>query len=84
MCTKLFGRMIHLRLILIRHGDPDYERDNLTPRGQREAALLADRAASWEVDEAFCSPPGAGEGHRRSDPGGTEHGGLYAGLAPGI
>lgn len=47
-----------MRLILIRHGDPDYARDDLTPRGQREAALLADRAATWEVDEAFCSPLG--------------------------
>lgn len=47
-----------MRLLLIRHGDPDYERDDLTPRGRREAALLAERAAGWHVDEAFCSPLG--------------------------
>lgn len=47
-----------MRLILIRHGDPDYAVDGLTPKGRREAELLAQRAASWQVDAAFCSPLG--------------------------
>ncbi|MBQ9421016.1 MAG: histidine phosphatase family protein [Lachnospiraceae bacterium] len=32
-----------MKLIFIRHGDPDYEHDTLTEKGRREAALLADR-----------------------------------------
>ena len=32
-----------MRFLIIRHGDPDYEKDSLTEKGWREAALLADR-----------------------------------------
>ena len=34
-----------MRLLLIRHGDPDYVHDDLTETGKREAALLAERIA---------------------------------------
>ncbi len=47
-----------MRLILIRHGDPDYVRDDLTEKGKREAALLAERASKWHVDEVYTSPLG--------------------------
>lgn len=47
-----------MRLIFIRHGDPDYVNDSLTEKGRREAALLAERVASWKVDEFYCSPLG--------------------------
>lgn len=47
-----------MRLILIRHGDPDYERDSLTEKGWTEAALLAKRTKNWNVDDAFVSPLG--------------------------
>ena len=47
-----------MRLILIRHGDPDYERDTLTDKGWREARLLAKRVQSWKVDDVFVSPLG--------------------------
>ena len=30
-------------LLIIRHGDPDYERDTHTEKGWREAELIADR-----------------------------------------
>ena len=30
-----------MRLIFIRHGEPDYERDTLTEKGMKEAACLA-------------------------------------------
>ena len=33
-----------MRILLIRHGDPDYEHDTLTEKGRREAALLAEAA----------------------------------------
>lgn len=47
-----------MRLILIRHGDPDYERDSLTQKGWREAELLAKRVRNWKVDDVFVSPLG--------------------------
>ena len=47
-----------MRLILIRHGDPDYEHDTLTQKGRREAALLAERTKTWKVDDVYTSPLG--------------------------
>ena len=44
-----------MRLLLIRHGDPDYEHDGLTPVGEREAALLVPRMAGETVTEFFVS-----------------------------
>ena len=38
-----------MRILFIRHGDPDYINDTLTKKGHREAKLLAERAA----DEFF-------------------------------
>ena len=31
-----------MRILMIRHGDPDYEHDSLTETGKKEAALLAE------------------------------------------
>ena len=47
-----------MRLIIIRHGDPDYEKDSLTPKGWREAELLADRISKLDVRGFYCSPLG--------------------------
>ena len=47
-----------MRLILIRHGDPDYANDTLTEKGEREARLLAGRISGWKMDEIYCSPLG--------------------------
>lgn len=48
-----------MRLIFIRHGDPDYVNDNLTEKGKREAALLAPRmAALRNVSAVYLSPFG--------------------------
>ena len=38
-----------MRLLIIRHGDPDYERDSLTEKGRREAELLAERLAGPDL-----------------------------------
>ena len=38
-----------MRILLIRHGDPDYVNDTLTEKGRREAALLAKRAVSMNT-----------------------------------
>ena len=47
-----------MKLLLIRHGDPDYEHDCLTPTGQREAAMLAERIAPLPVRDYYVSPLG--------------------------
>ena len=47
-----------MKLLLIRHGDPDYAVDGLTARGRREAALLAERIAPMDVSEYFVSTMG--------------------------
>ena len=47
-----------MKLLLIRHGDPDYEHDDLTEVGRREAALLAERIAPMPIREYYVSPLG--------------------------
>ena len=47
-----------MRILLIRHGDPDYVHDTLTEKGHREAALLAERAEALHLGECFVSPLG--------------------------
>ena len=47
-----------MRLIFIRHAEPDYSIDSLTEKGWREAKLLAERTKRWKVDEFYCSPLG--------------------------
>lgn len=47
-----------MKLVIIRHGDPDYEKDSLTPKGWREAELLADRISRLDVKDFYCSPLG--------------------------
>ena len=47
-----------MKILLIRHGDPDYTVDGLTETGRREAALLAERIAPMDVTEYFVSTMG--------------------------
>ena len=47
-----------MRLLFIRHGDPDYAADGLTATGQREAELLADRIAPMDITEYYVSTMG--------------------------
>ena len=47
-----------MRLLFIRHGDPDYEHDGLTPTGEREAEFLVPRMAGETITEFFVSPLG--------------------------
>ncbi len=47
-----------MKLIFIRHGEPDYSIDSLTEKGFREARLLAERTAKWNVTDFYCSPLG--------------------------
>jgi len=47
-----------MRILIVRHGDPDYEKDSLTEKGWKEAALLADRIAKEKIDAFYVSPLG--------------------------
>ncbi len=47
-----------MRIIFIRHAEPDYEKHSITEKGIKEAACLALRVKNWDVDEFFVSPLG--------------------------
>lgn len=47
-----------MRLLIIRHGDPDYSIDGLTEKGKKEVKLLADKLQNEKIDEIYCSPLG--------------------------
>lgn len=44
-----------MRLLIIRHGEPDYEKDSLTEKGWREAAYLAERLKKTRIDHCYVS-----------------------------
>jgi broad specificity phosphatase PhoE len=47
-----------MKLLFIRHADPDYEKDSLTEKGWREAELLADRISALDVKNFYVSTLG--------------------------
>ena len=47
-----------MRLLFIRHGDPDYANDTLTEQGKIEAKLLSDVIGDFEIDDIYVSPLG--------------------------
>lgn len=47
-----------MKLLIIRHADPDYERDTLTEKGWKEAELLSNRLATMDIKEFYVSPLG--------------------------
>ena len=47
-----------MKLLLIRHGDPDYSIDSLTEKGWREAEMLSERIAPMDIKAYYVSPLG--------------------------
>ncbi len=47
-----------MRLIFVRHADPDYSIDSLTEKGWKEAELLSRRLSSMDIEAFYCSPLG--------------------------
>jgi len=47
-----------MKLLIIRHADPDYERDSLTEKGWKEAELLSNKLATMDIKEFYVSPLG--------------------------
>lgn len=47
-----------MKLLIVRHGDPDYSIDSLTEKGRREAVYLSERMAKLDVRACYVSPLG--------------------------
>ena len=47
-----------MKLVIVRHGDPNYEIDSLTPTGWKEAELLVPRISAMDVKAFYVSPLG--------------------------
>lgn len=47
-----------MRILIIRHGDPDYAKDSLTERGFIEAELLSEKLKNENITKIYCSPLG--------------------------
>ena len=52
------GDILKMKILLIRHAEPDYTVDSLTPKGRVEAELLSRRMAGVPVDDFYVSPLG--------------------------
>lgn len=47
-----------MKILIVRHGDPDYSIDSLTEKGWKEAEYLSERLAKLDVREFYVSPLG--------------------------
>lgn len=47
-----------MKLLIVRHGDPDYELDSLTSKGFREAEILSEKLSRMKIDAFYVSPLG--------------------------
>jgi probable phosphoglycerate mutase len=47
-----------MKIIIVRHGEPNYEIDGLTDRGVIEAELVSERLIKEKVSKIYCSPLG--------------------------
>ena len=47
-----------MKLLIIRHGDPNYETDSLTDTGKIEAELLSRKLCKMDIDSFYVSPLG--------------------------
>ena len=47
-----------MKLLIVRHGDPDYAKDSLTEKGWREARYLSEHLIKMGIDDFYVSPLG--------------------------
>lgn len=52
------GGRSRMRILIVRHGDPNYEIDSLTETGWKEAKLVADRISKMNIKDFYTSPFG--------------------------
>lgn len=55
-----------MRIIIVRHGEPNYELDSLTERGFQEAELLSNALVNAGITDIYCSP--LGRAQRTAEP----------------
>ena len=48
-----------MKLLIVRHGDPDYTIDSLTEKGWKEAEYLSERLSKLDVKDFYVSPLGS-------------------------
>lgn len=47
-----------MEILIVRHAEPDYSIDSLTPKGWVEAELLSRKLEKMDIKEFYCSPLG--------------------------
>ena len=47
-----------MKIMIVRHGDPDYSIDGLTEKGEHEALLLSNRLVKEKITKLYCSTLG--------------------------
>ncbi len=55
---SFYVRGMVMRIIFVRHGEPNYEKDCLTELGHRQAELAAERLKGENITEIWSSPQG--------------------------
>ena len=60
MAFTAFGKDAEsvMKILIIRHGEPDYEKDSLTEKGWKEAELLSEELCRREIHHFYVSPYG--------------------------
>ena len=53
-----------MKLLFIRHGDPDYTIDSLTEKGWKEAEFLSEKIAALDVRVFLCFSAWKSKGYR--------------------
>lgn len=56
-----------MKLLIVRHGDPDYDIDSLTEKGWKEVEYLSQKLSKLDVKAFYVSPPWKSEGYCGSD-----------------
>lgn len=55
-----------MRILIIRHGDPDYSIDSLTEKGWKEAEILSHRLSQLDIRNIYVSPMGRAQDTARA------------------
>ncbi len=56
-----------MKLLIVRHGDPDYDIDSLTEKGWKEVEYLSQKLSKLDVKAFYVSPLGRAKDTARSD-----------------
>ena len=47
-----------MKLLIVRHGDPDYTIDSLTEKGWEEVEFLSEKLSKLDIKDFYVSPLG--------------------------